>query len=113
MAAEYTFRQPVESDIDGVYRLIREMELADDGACDFTEEDMQVAWRLQKPENMTLVEAADSSLAAYFAVNVRHPTRLRTWSGVLPPHRGRGIGTRLMELVDDRARELALEAPEG
>src|SRR6266567_6750609 len=113
MAAEYTFRHPVDSDIDSAYQLIREMELADDGACDFTEEDMQVVWRLLKPENMSLVEAADGSLAGYFAVNVRHPTRLRTWSGVLPPHRGRGIGTRLLQLVDDRARELALEAPEG
>jgi mycothiol synthase len=113
MAAEYTFRQPVDSDIDGVYQLIRELELADEGDCDFTQEDMQVAWRLQKPENMTLVEAADGSLAGYFAINVRHPTRLRTWSGVLPLHRGKGIGTRLLGLIDDRARELALEAPEG
>jgi len=113
MVAVYTFRHPVDSDIGGVYELIREIELADDGACDFTEEDMQVAWRLQKPENMTLVEAQDGSLAGYVAINVRHPTRLRTWSGVLPAHRGRGIGTRLLESVDDRARELAREAPSG
>src|SRR5437773_6918407 len=113
MVTGYTFREPVDSDIDGVYELIRELEIADAGACEFTEEDMQVVWRLQKPGNTTLVEDADGSLAAYSAINVRHPTRLRTWSGVLPPHRGRGIGTRLLELVDARARELALEAPEG
>jgi mycothiol synthase len=109
----YTFHHPRPEDMGSTYELIRAIQIADEGECDFTEEDMQVVWRTGKPENMWLVEAEDGSLAAYAGVRQRHPTRLRTFSGVLPEHRGNGIGTQLLGLVEERARRLAAKAPEG
>jgi len=46
-------------------------------------------------------------------MRVRHPTRIRSFGGVLPEHRGQGIGTELLKRLEERARELAQEADEG
>jgi len=107
----YAFRRPQPEDVRAAYELICAIEIADAG--DFTEEDMQVMWRMTDHENIWLVEGEDGSLAAYAGIRERHPTRLRTFSGVLPEHRGRGIGAHLLQLLDTRALELAAKAPEG
>lgn len=109
----FTFRKLVDSDIWRAYEVMREVELADDGEFDLTEDDMRVIWRTNKRENGWIAEAPDGSPAGLAAIQVRHPTRLRTFAAVVPEYRGQGVGTRLAELLEERARELASDAPPG
>lgn len=109
----YTFRHPDEGDIWRAYEVMRAVSLADEGEFDLTEDDMQVIWRTNRRENGWIAEALDGSAAGLAAIHVRHATRLRTFAGVVPEHRGKGVGTRLVELLEKRARELAAEASPG
>lgn len=109
----YTARHPQEDDLHSFYAAVRELEIADEGECDWTEEDLRVMWRTSDPTNAWLIEDADGRIAAFAGVRPRHATRLRTSAGVLPAHRGRGIGTHLLRLIDERAVELAAKAPAG
>jgi mycothiol synthase len=106
----YTFRNPGDDDIWRVYELVREIELADTGSCDFTREDMRVIWRLNELGNIWIAEDDDGTGVGYASLYPRHSTRLRSSGGVVPAHRGRGIGPRLLELLETRGRELAEKA---
>jgi mycothiol synthase len=109
----YTFRHPDDGDIWRVYGVMREVALADEGEFDFTEDDMEVVWRMRRRENAWLVEDENGSAVAFGAIHERHPTRLRTISGVIPGHRGNGVGSQLLQRLEKRARELARKAPAG
>ena len=109
----YSYRHPDEEDIWRVYEVMREVAVADERLSDLTEDEMQVAWKLAQLENAWIVEDTDNTAVAFAGIRARHPTRLRTFSGVVPAHRGRGIGTRLLELLEERGRELARSAPAG
>lgn len=113
LPAGYTARHPRPDDLGAMFALIRKIEIADEGECDLNEEDLQILQRTTDPDNVWFVEDGDGGLVAYAAIRPRHPTRLRTWAGVVPAHRGKGIGTHLLHLVDERARELTAKAPEG
>jgi mycothiol synthase len=113
LTSEYTTRHPGESDLHVMYQAFREIDIADEGECDWTEEDMQIMWGATDLENVWVVEDPEGRIAAVGGIRPRHPTRLRTWAGVVPGYRGRGIGTHLLGLIEERAAELAAKAPEG
>jgi mycothiol synthase len=100
-------------DVDAAFALVREVQTADYGAPQFTREDMGVAWRLTDLRNVWLVENEEGEMVAFGAIRPRHPTRLRTFAGVAPAHRSRGVGSFLLGLIEERSRELAAEAPAG
>jgi mycothiol synthase len=107
----YTFRHPDEGDIWRVYEVLREVSLADNGEFDLTRDEMEIAWKMSARENAWIVEDEDSSAVAFAVIHERHPTRLRTFTGVVPAQRGNGIGSRLLGLLDERGHELAGRAP--
>jgi mycothiol synthase len=108
----YTFRHPGDDDIWRAFEVLREVALADEGEFDFTEEDMAIGWKMTPSENAWLVEDERGSAVGFGAIRRRHPTRLRTSTGVVPDHRGRGIGSRLLRLLEERGRELAADSAE-
>jgi mycothiol synthase len=55
----------------------------------------------------------DGRVVAAGVVRQRHPTRIRSFSTVLPEARGGGIGSELLTRMEERARELAQQANEG
>jgi mycothiol synthase len=103
----YTFRHPDDGDIWRIFDLMEQVAVADEGEFDFTRDDMEIAWKMSSRENAWIVEAEDGSAVAFAGIHERHPTRLRTFTGVVPEHRGNGIGSRLLDLLDERGRELA------
>jgi mycothiol synthase len=59
------------------------------------------------------VLAPDGSLAAYAELANQGPGNLSANSSVHPAHRGKGIGSVIVRLLEARGRELTPEAPEG
>ena len=109
----YRFRRPAQDDLPVVTELVRELWRAEGDEGDptwyvgtlFRVADLDRDW--------WLVEDDEGHLVACGCVRRRHPHRLRTLGGVLPDHRGRGIGSELRDRIEERAREQAQEAPEG
>jgi mycothiol synthase len=56
---------------------------------------------------------ADGELVGYAAVRSTLPAQMFAFVGVLPEHRGAGLGTELIRLVEERALERAPEAGPG
>jgi mycothiol synthase len=110
---QYSFRRPTQEDRPAVIELVRSLWGADG-------DDGDPTWFVRAVFRMTdlerdwwLVEDEEGRLVAGGCMRARHPHRLRTFGGVLPEHRGRGLGTELRDRIEERARELAQAAPEG
>jgi mycothiol synthase len=110
----YRFRRPTQEDRAAVIELMGALYRADYHDGDDPTEYFTTLFRTSDLErDMWVVEDNSRALVAACGVRVRHPTRIRSFSGVLPEHRGRGLGTGLLERMEARARELAQDASEG
>jgi mycothiol synthase len=110
----YRFRRPTPDDLPAVIELFHTIELADYQDEDDPTEYMQILFRVMDLDrDAWVVEDEQGHVVAAAGLRVRHPTRIRSFGGVLPEHRGRGIGTELLGRVEERARELAGPAPAG
>jgi mycothiol synthase len=110
----YRFRRPAQDDLPAVVELIRTLENADYGDDDDPTEFIRILFRVMDLDrDAWVVEDEGGKIVAAGGVRLRHPTRIRSLGGVLPEHRGRGLGTALRERLEERARELAQDAPEG
>lgn len=107
-------RSPLASDLDAIVELRTECDLADFGCVHTVREDVEKAWQSIGFNRLTdawvvqtrkgqLVGYADVSREAASGVDVRFTSTLY----VHPSYRGRGIGTLLTLLTEERARELA------
>jgi mycothiol synthase len=112
LPAGFSARRPAEGDVDGVVELVRECETADTGAAELTGEDVSVAWRTMDTEHDAwLVVDAGGRPVATAALRHRHPSLMFAFAAVAPRERGLGIGTHLLSVVEERAREVMTEAP--
>jgi len=110
----YRFRRPTQEDLSALIEHRRALALADfDDEDDPTEYLTTLFKVLDLERDAWLVEDDEGALVAAGGVRVRHPTRIRTFSGVLPEARGQGIGSELLAKIEERARELAQDAPEA
>src|SRR5438067_721482 len=111
---EYTIRRQRENDARSIFELVHECELADFGANWLTEGDLRVARSLMDLErDAWVVEDPGGSVIGAAAVRVSQPLAMFAFVSLLPAHRGRGIGTELLRLIEARAEEVVPEAPEG
>lgn len=103
----------MQDDLPAVTELIRALWL-DDGDEDDPAGFVKALFRTSELErDWWLVEDDRRQFVAGGCVRPRHPHRLRSVGGVLPEHRGRGLGTELRDRIEERAREMAGDAPEG
>jgi len=112
---EYSVRHARDQDAQGILDLI--------AACDhsfgvessgFTEVDIREGWAsLDMRTDTWAIVAPDGALAAYGEVTDRGAGKLMADGYVHPDHRGRGLGTALVRLMEGRARELVAQSPEG
>lgn len=111
---QYKLRAPSEGDLDAVTELFRSWEEAEFADADWTIQDTRDelasvdlitdAWLVVGPEDVP----------AGFVFLDRH--RPHSWWGfgcVHPAHRGRGLGTTLLERYEERAQECTRALPAG
>jgi mycothiol synthase len=97
-------RRPGWDDLPLVLELARAADIAIIGDSDWIEEDLRAEWReVDLGRDAWLVEL-DGRLAGYATFTAKGG-RLLGDGYVEPGHRGRGVGTRLLELTEERALE--------
>lgn len=112
---EYTIRHARDQDAQQVVTL---MDVCDTSfgvpRAAFPVVELQAAWaELDLERDTWLILAPDGALAAYGEFNDNGAGKLQSDGYVHPGHRGRGLGTALVRLMEARARERVDAAPEG
>lgn len=111
----YTLRPPTPDDIPEIIALIAALDTSFYGEADlYTAEDIEEGWkRLTRETDTWVAVASDGALAAYADVTDNGFGRLNADGYVHPAHRGHGLGTMVVRMTEQRARELTPNAPEN
>jgi mycothiol synthase len=107
-------RPATRGDFDAVLAVAQSADLADWGAIDYTAEFLRSEWGLPQLDLRTdtwLVERDGVGVAYAWLVGRGEHRELDGWGVVHPEHRGRGLGSYLLDLVEMRAREHARATP--
>lgn len=110
----YTLRPARMSDLDTVVALFTRCSLAEHGSPDFTREELLTDWQGAEFDFATdtwAVFAEDGTLAAYADAWREQATQIGFAGRVDPAHMGRGIGTYLLAVADERAMRYLPEMP--
>jgi mycothiol synthase len=101
-------------DLEAVTGLVNTCEVALDGEEETTVADIRTAW--QSPSfnletDSWQVRSSEGKLVAALEVHNRHYVKIYTDGCVHPEYRGRGIGSQLLRLAEERARQFVSLAP--
>jgi mycothiol synthase len=112
----YAVRPATRDDFDRLVAMFLAADLADWGEPDFTAEFLEFEWsmpQLDLSRDTWLVEhGASGDVAGYAWLLARDEHRqLDGWGVIHPGHRGRGIGSALLDRTEARALEHATQAP--
>jgi len=112
----FILRRPTMDDLAVVTELTNIYEIDEYGKSETTLDDTSTAW--QRPgfhlaQDAWIVLAPDGRVVGYTSVGHRQHTQLFTPGRVHPAYRGRGIGTLLLRLAEERAKEHLTKAPSG
>jgi mycothiol synthase len=107
----YALRSPRDSDAEGIVALVQAHDIADFGEPDFTAADLHDDWmrpRFDRVHDAWVVGGPTGRTVGYAYVWESQPDReLEADAYVQPEYAGRGLGGRLLELIEDRARSIA------
>lgn len=115
LAPGYTVRAPRPDDVEAVQALTAVSDLHEFGEAEgYTIEEIRDEWdALDLGRDAWLVIAPDGSVAGYAYIRDRQHVRMDVEGYVHPEHYGNGIGTSIVRLSEERAREHIPLAPEG
>lgn len=102
-----------ERDFDEVLALVQACDRAVYGNSDWTAEELREEWEGLDLDRDAWVAVADGRIAGVMHRYDRRRGRVLADGYVHPELTGRGVGARLLEAVESRARELADEVPAG
>ncbi len=120
----FTVRPAAWDDLAGVVEMFRRADTEDWGEVDMTETALREEWEnpnLDLSHDTWIVregraDGSDDAVPVAYAYldHVDRHRQLETWGVVHPSHRGRGLGSFLLDLVEARAQEhVALAPPDG
>jgi mycothiol synthase len=106
-------RRPSEADFSAVLELVTAADVAEVGESDWTEKELGGEWgRIDLEHDAWLIEL-DGRVAAYATFEDRGHGRLIADGYVHPELRGRGLGSRLIDLTEEHAQRGIERQPAG
>jgi len=111
----YALRPPRDDDVEAIAALVQAHDIADFGEPDFTEADLHDDWmrpRFDRTVDAWVVGGPTGRTVGYAWVWESQPDReFEADAYVQPEYEGRGLGGRLLDLIETRAREVAADRP--
>jgi mycothiol synthase len=105
----YSIRPATMEDVDAVADVLAAEDLAATGAVFYDAGFVRLLWSggvIDLPTDTWVVEAPDGRVIGHANVGREGEAVAEAWGVVHPDHRGLGIGSRLFDLVDERAAVL-------
>ncbi len=110
----YTVRRPRAEDAAAITALINRAEIAEQGDTDFALDFLLEEWdSLNLETDAWAVVDPDGRIAGYADISMRAGVQFNRWAVTDPERRGQGIGSHLLQLIEERARARGGEAREG
>ncbi len=107
----YVLRNPSTRDAPAIVDVVQAHDIADFGEPDFTEQDLLDDWgrpRFELAHDAWVLSGPTGRTIGYAYVwESLVDQEFEADAFVMPEYSGRGLGTQLLELIQDRARELA------
>jgi GNAT superfamily N-acetyltransferase len=106
-------RTPKLNDLSAVTRLLITCEVAEDGISDYTEEELEAEWHrpsFSLDKDAWVIITYNGQLVGYADIWMCEHSQIDMRVRVHPDYRRRGIGTLLLRLAEDRARQYARKA---
>jgi mycothiol synthase len=112
----YTTRPATWEDLASMVELFRQSDLVDWGEVDMTETSVRHDWESPHLDMSTdtwvvTADGRDGSVAYGSLLALDAHRQLETWGVVHPAHRGRGVGSHLLDVIEARAAEHERLAP--
>jgi mycothiol synthase len=113
LADGYQLRPPTPDDLDAVAEVVVADELDDGGQIVLGEDFVRGEWsRVGDLATDAWVAVDDAgTIVGYAQITLEEPNVARSWGVVHPEHRGRGIGTSLLDRIEERASGLTTASP--
>jgi GNAT superfamily N-acetyltransferase len=111
----YQLRAPTTSDVATIAAVVTAHDVADFGEPDFSEQDLLDDWqrpRFSLDTDAWVVSGPTGRTVAYAYVWESQPGQeFEADAFVLPEYAGRGLGGRLLQVIESRARAIAADRP--
>lgn len=107
----FSIHRPSLDDAQAVCNLVAACDTEDLGAPDVVLDDILDMWsRFDLEHNVWIVKEEDSTIIGYAFLEVDSEEKLFSYGCVLPAARGRGVGSALVAVLEDRAARLRSES---